>query len=356
METLGPDPELVTPYARLKTLPDYPRISVLRLQFPVRCWSDGAYVDQERYRLVKEALKGPLAGQFTRPVQWFYDPMAVTAFAGKLNERAIVYDCMDELAQFRFAPPEIKARERELLARADLVFTGGRRLYESKSRTHSNCHFYGCGVDVDHFGRARSPDTAPPAELASSPGPILGYFGVIDERIDYELIARLADADPNWTVVLVGPVVKVDENLLPRRPNLRWLGRREYADLPACARAFDVCLMPFALNEATEYINPTKSLEYMATGRMIVSTAVPDVVSNFGSIVKVAGSPDEFVALCRSAVNRPDEAAIAAGLRMAAANTWDNIVAELEKHVLAVLPKGAPRKPKKQTPIAHGAF
>ncbi len=155
VETAGPDPELVRPLARLKSLADFPNISVLRVQFPSWRWADGAFVDAERLRIVKETLRGPLAGQFNRPVQWFYDPMAVTAFGGKLNELATVYDCMDELSQFRFAPPELKERELRLLERAAVVFTGGRRLYESKRQHHGNCHFYGCGVDVAHFGKAR---------------------------------------------------------------------------------------------------------------------------------------------------------------------------------------------------------
>ena len=174
--------------------------------------------------------------------------------------------------------------------RADVVFTGGHKLFEAKSQLHDNCHFYGCGVDGEHFGQARAAGTAVPADLAAMPKPVLGYFGVVDERMDYDLVARLADANPNWSVVMVGPVLKVDPSALPRRPNLHWLGQRAYADLPAFCKGFDLCLMPFALNEATEFINPTKALEYMATGRMIVSTAVPDVVRNFGSVVKIAGT------------------------------------------------------------------
>jgi glycosyltransferase involved in cell wall biosynthesis len=211
-------------------------------------------------------------------------------------------------------------------------------------------------VDAAHFARARSRETDVPAELASCPKPVLGYFGVIDERIDYELVAKLADADPDWTIAMTGPVMKVDQAQLPSRPNLHWLGRRDYGELPALAKGFDVCLMPFALNEATEYINPTKSLEYMAAGRMIVSSAVPDVVSNFGAVVKIARSHDDFVRLCREAVRAPDLGAIEAGVKMAAANSWEQIVAQLEKHILAVLPKRAAGKQQLKTPITHGAF
>jgi glycosyltransferase involved in cell wall biosynthesis len=356
VETVGPDPELLTPYARLRQVPDFPNIWLLRVQFPERCWSDGDYVDQERLRLVQQALSGPLAGRFDRPVQWFYDPMAVQAFAGNLHEIATVYDCMDELSQFRFAPPEIKRREQELLTRADVVFTGGRRLYEAKRQHNPNCHFYGCGVDVAHFSRARQADTAVPPDLAALPKPVLGYFGVIDERIDYDLIAALADAHPNWSIAMVGPVLKVDENSLPRRQNIHWLGRRAYEELPACAKAFDVCLMPFALNEATEYINPTKSLEYMATERPIVSSAVPDVVSNFGTVVKVARTPEEFIELCRAAIEAVDQEALQRGLAMAHENTWENIVAQLEGHILEILQTSATRQQQPYKSMTHAVL
>jgi glycosyltransferase involved in cell wall biosynthesis len=289
-------------------------------------------------------------------VQWFYDPMAVTAFAGKIGEIATVYDCMDELSQFRFAPPEIKERERELLKRADVVFTGGNRLFQAKSKVHPNCHFYGCGVDVEHFSRARQEATGIPADLAALRKPVLGYFGVIDERIDYDLLARLADANPEWSVAMVGPVTKVEESRLPQRANLHWMGRREYQDLPAYAKGFDVCLMPFALNEATEFINPTKSLEYMATGKPIVSTAVPDVVTNFSTVVKIAAEADEFVRLCGDAITHPDKVALERGLVMAASQTWDVIVARLEGHIRDVLERPARVKRSQTTPMTYAQF
>jgi glycosyltransferase involved in cell wall biosynthesis len=266
-------------------------------------------------------------------VQWFYDPMAVPAFAGKMNEILTVYDCMDELAKFRCAPPDIGRRESELLARAEVVFTGGRKLYESKSRFNPNCHFYGCGVDGEHFGKARSQATPIPPELASLPKPVFGYFGVVDERMDYDLIAKLADANKNGSVVMIGPVLKVDPASLPQRKNLHWLGQRSYADLPHYCKGFDVCMMPFALNEATEFINPTKALEYMATGRPIVSTAVADVVANFGSVVGIAKDADEFASLCRRAGEKPDQSSIERGLDMVGDNSWESIVEKMENHI-----------------------
>jgi glycosyltransferase involved in cell wall biosynthesis len=333
VETVAPDPELAAPMARFRRPAEYPNLTLLRLQFPGWCWHDGEKIDRERRRLVQEFLAGPVAGEFENPVQWFYDPMAAPAFLGRMGETLTVYDCMDELSKFACAPPEILQRERELLARAEVVFTGGRRLFESKSRFNDNCHFYGCGVDGDHFGKARATETKVPADLASLPQPVLGYFGVIDERLDYDLIAALPDADPAWSIAMVGPVLKVEESLLPRRPNLHWLGKRDYAELPALCRGFAICLMPFALNESTQYINPTKALEYMAAGRQIISSAVPDVERNFGTVVKVARSQEDFIQRCREAIERPDTAAIGRGLEMARANSWDSIVTALENHV-----------------------
>jgi len=338
----GPDLQDTStePSYLLRQISDYPNITVMNTHFPSARFHDGKWVDEKRRELLLRALNGPLKGKFDRPVQWFYDPMAASPHMHHLNELAIVYDCMDELSQFRFAPPEIITRERELLAEADVVFAGGRKMCESKSRFNNNCHFYGCGVDVKHFSRARASGTQIPADISFGEGQlVLGYFGVVDERLDYDLLAKVADANPSWHVAMIGPTCKVDPNALPQRPNLHWLGRREYAQLPEYTKGFDVCLMPFALNEATEYINPTKALEYMATGRPIVSTAVPDVVSNFGKVVKIARSATEFIEMCRTECLQPDEAAVAEGIRMAEENQWESIVQKLEGHIDDVIKK-----------------
>ncbi|PWU12894.1 MAG: glycosyltransferase family 1 protein [Verrucomicrobia bacterium] len=330
---LKPDPGLVAPLARYRTIEDLPNLTLLTLQFPSWRWNDGQYVDGERRRLVQEYLSGPGAGQFEQPVQWFYDPMTAPAFLGQMGEVLTVYDCMDELSRFREAPPEIISREAELISRADVVFTGGRKLCEAKRKLHPNCHFYGCGVDGEHFGKARAVKTRVSPELAAMRRPVLGYFGVVDERLDYDLLSQLADAQPDWSIVMIGPAIKVEADSLPRRKNLHWLGQRAYSELPCFCKGFDLCLMPFALNEATEFINPTKALEYMATGHQIVSTAVPDVVSNFSSVIRVAQSPEEFVDLCRMALQKPDKPRIQRGLEMVNANSWEKIVSALEGHI-----------------------
>jgi len=326
-----PSPDVRVPEVTLREVSDYPNIVVLQTKMPAARWNDGAWVDKERRRLVLSTLSGPLGRSFEEPVQWFYDPMAVTAFAGHLSERAIVYDCMDELSLFRGAPPELVRRERELLAVADVVFAGGPKMWKAKRAINRNCFCYGCGVDVDHFGEARG-SLFLPRDVAELPRPVLGYIGVVDERIDYQLVDQLSHAT-NGSVVMVGPSTKVDPATFPRRENLHWLGGRDYADLPAYAKAFNVCLMPFALNDATRFINPTKTLEYMATGRPIVSTAIEDVVLQFSKVVSIARTPVEFVHHCHAAVHRPNAAAIARGLELAARNSWDSIVDQLEKHI-----------------------
>ncbi len=275
-----------------------------------------------------------MAGRFAGAVQWFYSPMSAPVYLGQFGTVGAVYDCMDELANFRFAPPDIAARERFLLDEAKLVFTGGLGLFDAKSSLHHNVHCFGCGVDVTHYAQARDAATVVPPEIAALPGPVLGYFGVIDERIDYALLERLADAFPEGSIAMIGPFAKVDPASLPRRANLHWLGQRDYAQLPALVKGFDVCLMPFALNEATRFINPTKTLEYMAAGKPIVSTAVPDVLRQFVPIVEVAHDHDAFVDAATRALHSPCVELLDKGVERAQRATWDAIVASMRGHLL----------------------
>lgn len=261
---------------------------------------------------------------------WFYTPMALPLLDG-LQPRAVVYDCMDELSAFRGAPPRMLEREAALLARADVVYTGGPSLYEAKRRRHANVHCLPSAVDAAHYApeRARTPDPAVERLLAEIPRPRLGFFGVIDERFDTALLAAAADARPDWQFVMVGPVVKIDCASLPRRPNIHWLGQQEYARLPHLVAAWDVCLLLFALNESTRFISPTKTLEYMAAAKPIVSTPVHDVASLYGDAVAVAGSVEAFVAACAAALAE-DEAArtqrLAKMRAHVARTTWDGTV------------------------------
>lgn len=326
----------------LRQAPGHPNITLLRVHVPARRWHDGAFIDYERRRLVLEALAGELHGRFENPVLWFNDPMAVTAYAGWLGERAIVYDCMDELSQFKNPPAGLLDRERALLTFADVVFCGGRKMRDKRLPLNPNCHFYGTGVDCAHFGAARSTSLAVDPCVAACLGgkkdaPVLGYFGVIDERIDYGLLARLADARPDWHIVMVGPHIKVDAADFPKRPNLHFVGPQPYERLPAITKGFSVCLMPFALNAATEYINPTKALEYMAAGRPVVSTALSEVKSNFADVARIARDHDEFIELCEKELASPSARRVSRGLALASRNTWEFIAGKMEDHVLDVL-------------------
>jgi glycosyltransferase involved in cell wall biosynthesis len=282
-------------------------------------------------------LATELAGRFDDAILWFNDPMAVTAFAGQLGESLVVYDCMDELSQFKGAPPALIEREYELLEVADVVFCGGRKMRDKRLCINANSHFYGTGVDCRHFGLALSPNLAIAPEIAALDGPVLGYFGVVDERIDYELLAALADANPSWHVVMVGPTAKVDPGSFPHRSNLHFLGGRPYAQLPAITKGFSVCLMPFALNEATEYINPTKALEYMAAGKPVVSTALDEVKSTSARLPGLREITRSSSQCASEIIDAPSRARVARGLKLAAANTWDAIVGKLEKHVAEAL-------------------
>jgi glycosyltransferase involved in cell wall biosynthesis len=278
-----------------------------------------------------------LARRFERVIHWFYSPSVAPSFLGKFDAAAIVYDCMDELSMFRYAPRDLAQREAALLAAADVVFTGGYQLYVRKSSLHGNVHFYGCGVDADHFAKAQHAETRVPPDIAALPRPLLGYFGVVDERLDYELIAQLAARFSQGSVVMIGPVAKVDPATLPRAGNLYWLGQRPYADLPAYVKGFDVCLMPFALNDATQNINPTKTLEYMAAGKPVVSTGIADVVRHFTPIVEVAGSRAEFIDLALRASVAPDATSIRLGMERARMATWEMIVEAMREHMLSAV-------------------
>jgi len=322
----------------LRTAEGHPNVTVLQTHIPAARWHDGSWVDAERRRTLQAALANELAGRFDHPLLWFYDPMAVDSFSGQLGERAIVYDCMDELSQFKGAPPALIEREKKLLAVADVVFCGGQKMRKKRLPYNDNCYFFGTGVDIQHFGTALSENLPIAPEIAAFNGaPVLGYFGVVDERIDYELLAKLADARADWHIVMVGPACKVDPNDFPKRANLHFLGARPYAQLPALTKGFTVALMPFALNAATEYINPTKALEYMAAGRPVVSTALDEVKMNFGSVAQVAKTHDEFIKFCAREAAAPSRTRIARGLKLAADNTWEANIARMEQHIADVL-------------------
>lgn len=233
---------------------------------------------------------------------WYYTPMALT-FSRHLQPARVIYDCMDELSHFKFAPPELLPLEAELLERADVVYTGGHSLYEFKRDRHPNIHPFPSSIDFAHFSKARQ-TLENPADQKDIQGPRLGFFGVLDERADLKLIEGIARMRPHWQLMLIGPVVKIDPASLPQLPNIHYLGLKSYNELPNYLAHWDVALLPFALNDSTKFISPTKTPEYLAAGRPVVSTPIRDVVRPYGErgFVHIGSTAEEFVQLAEKAM------------------------------------------------------
>ncbi len=278
----------------------------------------------------REMLDGLLRElQIKNFVLWFYTPMALS-FADHLEPQAIVYDCMDELSAFNFAPPELLENEKRLLDKADLVFTGGQSLYEAKKNRHERVYAFPSSIDAAHFRQARNIKYEP-EDQKSIASPKLGYCGVFDERIDIGLLAEMAELRPDWQFVMVGPVVKIRDEDLPRRANIHYLGGKDYKELPKYMAGWDVALMPFALNESTKFISPTKTPEYLAAGKPVVSTAIRDVVRPYGEmkLVHIASTAVEFVAACEKAMREDAAQRIEQADEFLAETSWDKTFTEM---------------------------
>jgi UDP-galactopyranose mutase len=297
---------------------------------------DPDLVGVERDAVLGRLLTEVIAGRPVR-VRWYYTPMMLP-FSRRTPSACGVYDCMDELANFKFAPPELGALERELLQSADLVFTGGYSLYEAKRNAHRDIHPFPSSVDRDHFAKARKCE-AQPTDQINLRTPRLGFYGVIDERMDLGLIAAIADARPDWTVVMVGPVVKIDPASLPQRPNIAYLGSKPYSALPGYLAGWDVALMPFAINESTRFISPTKTPEYLAGGRPVVSTPIVDVVRHYGDLpgVRIAGDAEGFIDACVAALEdaRRPQAWLPIVDEALAKLSWDATFREMSARIAA---------------------
>lgn len=279
-----------------------------------------------------QPLVSALAPDGEEVVVWFYTPMALPLLQA-LRPSLVIYDCMDELSAFKNPPRQLLQRETALLIIADLVFTGGPSLFEAKRSRHDNAHCFPSSVDAAHFEQALDRSQGHPLQSAI-PRPRLGFFGVIDERFDAELIGDIADAHPEWQVVLVGPVIKIDPATLPQRQNVHYLGQQAYGDLPQFLAGWDVCLLPFALNEATRFISPTKVLEYMAAQLPIVSTAIRDVEQPYGKIVAIGHDHNEFIAHCEAALAQTpeqDAAMVNAMGEVVAHTSWDATAARMHE-------------------------
>lgn len=275
---------------------------------------------------------------------WYYTPMAL-GFTDHFTPALTVYDCMDELSAFKFAPAWLKELEQELFKKADLVFTGGQSLYEAKQKQHPRVYAFPSSIDKAHFGQARQL-LPQPADQAGIAEPRMGFFGVIDERMDLDLVAAIADARPEWQLVMIGPVVKIDPADLPQRPNLHYLGGKSYKELPTYLSGWSVALLPFAINESTRFISPTKTPEYLAAGKPVVSTPIRDVVRPYGEhkLVHIASTAQEFVtAIDKALVQQQDEAWKSKVDEFLTHISWDQTWQSMVNHMQEALQQKPPR-------------
>src|SRR5437868_4981762 len=315
-----------TAYLQVREAPNAPNVRVVVPHLPQGMPEDA------REAVLGRLLDAHVASVRGALIAWYYTPMMLP-FSRHLDPDLTVYDAMDELSKFKFAPEHLLDLEQELIDRADILFTGGSSLYEAKKDRHKNVHCFPSSVDRVHFLKARARQFDP-ADQEDLPKPRLGFFGVIDERFDIELLDKVAEMRPEWSLVMVGPVVKISEEDLPRRPNIHYLGGKTYDQLPGYLAGWDVALMPFAMNESTQFISPTKTPEYLAGGRPVVSTPIRDVVRHYGQLegVKIASTAEEFVAACEDALElsrNPEGGWLAEADLMLSASSWDTTQARM---------------------------
>ena len=273
-------------------------------------------------------------------VAWYYAPMALS-FSDHLEPGAIVYDCMDELSAFKFAPPELVVFEQQLIAKADVVFTGGHRLYQAKRAFHQNIHPFPSAIDKSFFYPART-RLADPPDQTSIPHPRLGFFGVIDERFDIDLVEKMAGLKPEWQFIFIGPVVKIEESALPRNKNIHYLGMKDYKNLPAYISGWDLCIMPFAINASTEFISPTKTPEFLAAGKRVISTAIHDVVNPYGTkgLVGIAETAGGFIEIAEHDLREKTDSLWLGKVDLYLSTiSWDKTWKDMETHIDQVLKK-----------------
>jgi UDP-galactopyranose mutase len=288
---------------------------------------------RENRAVIRALLSDYFACELESPevVAWYYTPMAFGTLPSSLVPLATVFDAMDELANFRHAPLELRDQDRELMTTADLVFTGGPSLHDLRKHRHPRAFCFPSGVDEAHFRYAGGPI---PDDIGNLTSPIIGFYGVLDERVDFDLIAGIADLRPDWSFVMIGPVVKIDESELARRSNIRYLGMRTYEMLPRYLNRFDAAILPFAINEATRFISPTKTLEYLAGGKPVVSTPIRDVADLYGDVVEIAQTPEEFVAAIENQWNvSPVQEAFRQHLvkSILSEHAWDVIASRMQR-------------------------
>jgi glycosyltransferase involved in cell wall biosynthesis len=265
-------------------------------------------------------------------IVWFYSAMFIDILP-RLNASLVVYDCMDELSAFKGAPPQLISKEKQLLTIADVTFTGGKSLFESKKKIADNVYCFPSSVDQKHFEKSLKKDTEIPEDIKHLDKPVVGFYGVIDERIDLELLENIAKAMPEVSFVMIGPVVKINENDLPKQKNIHYLGGKKYQELPAYLKGIDIAMMPFALNESTKFISPTKTLEFMAAYKPIISTPIYDVVRDYKNEVAIVKNTEEFVEAIKKYMNETKAQKTKRVALMKAVlkrTSWDNTVDQME--------------------------
>jgi UDP-galactopyranose mutase len=323
-----------TPYLKVSQAHGFPNIRIVVPHLPE------GMSEERREASLKRLLDAHVASLRGPLIAWYYTPMMLE-FSRHIEASAVVYDCMDELSKFRFAPEKLLGLEQELIDTADLVFTGGSSLFEAKKDRHDSVHLFPSSVDRVHFSKGRG-GLFDPADQEELSHPRFGYYGVIDERFDIELLGEIAAMRPDWSFVMVGPVVKIAEEDLPRRPNIHYLGSKTYEQLPCYLGGWDVALMPFAMNDSTQFISPTKTPEYLAGGKPVVSTPVKDVVRHYGHLeaVGIAGDAESFVAACEKALALSRDRGgkwLAEADLMLSSSSWDTTQARMSGLIAEVL-------------------
>ncbi|MDQ6904459.1 MAG: glycosyltransferase family 1 protein [Bacteroidota bacterium] len=267
-------------------------------------------------------------------IHWYYTPMSL-AISNHLQPEIVIYDCMDELSNFKFAPPELKQKEKELFRIADVVFTGGHSLYQAKKNSHHNIYPFPSSIEMEHFSKARSLKEEP-ADQQKLSHPIFGFYGVIDERFDIEMLREIANRRPEWNFVIIGPVVKIDPASLPYLSNIHYLGGRKYGELPAYLSGWDIAMIPFLLNDSTKYISPTKTPEYLAAGVPVISSSIADVVNPYGmnKLVHIADNANDFIAAAETELAVKDKTSWLYEVDdFLKDNSWDNTWNQMNGHI-----------------------
>jgi glycosyltransferase involved in cell wall biosynthesis len=272
---------------------------------------------------------------------WYYNPM-YQPWTKNYHPSTVIYDCMDELSGFKDCPPEMKMWEKHLLEKAHVVFTGGHSIYEAKKNSHHNIHPFPSSIDHKHFREARRslPD---PQDQEHIPHPRIGFYGVIEERIDLDLLESIAKLRPDYHFIMLGPVIRIDEDSLPKLPNIHYLGQKDYQELPVYLSGWDCAMMPFALNDATRFISPTKTPEFLAAGKPVVSTPINDVINPYATkanLIYIARSPEKFVECIERAMReaQKDKNWLKRVDKFIDGNSWDKTFSNMARHEVKLSP------------------